>query len=308
MTSKAPTKELPVKPAAAAIPSANLDWMKAHRTELACGALLGATLIGTYWTPLAGLVHRWWSDPDYLHGFLVPAFAVFLLWYRRDMLKKVRPVGSLWGLGLLGVCAALRWISAYFYYELLDPVSLMAGLAGVALFVGGWRVLRWSWPAIAFLIFMVPLPGFAANLMGHPLQRLATIASTYTIQTIGVSAVAEGNVISLADSQIGVAEACNGLRNLMLFLTICVGAACVMKRTPWEKAIVVLSAAPIAVIANVFRITATAILHAFAKHELANISYHDLAGFFMMPLAVVLLWIELSLLSRIFVDDTLDAY
>ena len=86
----------------------------------------------------------------------------------------------------------LRWISAYFYFELLDPVSLMAGLAGVALFVGGWRVLRWSWPAIAFLMFMIPLPGFAANLMGHPLQRLATIASTYTIQTVGVSAVAEG--------------------------------------------------------------------------------------------------------------------
>ena len=92
-------------------------------------------------------------------------------------------------------------------------------------------------------------------------------------------------MISLADSQIGVAEACNGLRNLMLFLTICVGAACVMKRTPWEKVIVVFSAAPIAVIANVFRITATAILHAFAKHELANIYVsrpgrvlHDAAG------------------------------
>ena len=113
--------------------------------------------------------------------------------------------------------------SSYYYYDLLDPASLVPCLAGLTLFVGGWKAIRWAWPSIVFLVFMVPLPGFLANLMGGPLQRLATVASTFLIQTIGISAVAEGNVISLADSQIGVAEACNGLRNMMLFLAVCVG-------------------------------------------------------------------------------------
>lgn len=161
--------------------------------------------------------------------------------------------------------------------------------------------MQWAGPSIAFLVFMIPLPGFVATLMGYPLQRTATIASTYVIQTIGVPAVAEGNVIQLGDSQIGVAEACNGLRNMMLFLAVGTAVALTVKRSPLEKAIIILSSAPIAVIANIIRITATAVLHSLAQHQLADTTYHDLAGWFMMPLAVLLLWGELAILRRIFV-------
>ena len=153
---------------------------------------------------------------------------------------------------------------------------------------------------------MVPLPGFLANLMGGPLQRLATVASTFLIQTIGISAVAEGNVISLADSQIGVAEACNGLRNMMLFLTVCVGFVFISRRSATEKVIIVLSSAVIALLANVVRIAITAILHQTVSHQAATTLYHDLAGWFMMPLAVVFLWLELAYLNRIFVRQTTD--
>ena len=166
------------------------------------------------------------------------------------------------------------------------------------LFIGGWKVLRWAAPSIAMLVFMIPLPGFLATLLAHPLQRIATIASTYMIQTIGVPAVADGNVISLGDSQIGVAEACNGLRNMMLFVAVCSAVAFIVRRPLLEKVIIVLSAAPIAVIANLVRITVTAVLHSMSHHDLANTTYHDLAGWFMMPLAVVLLWIELAILRR----------
>ena len=76
--------------------------------------------------------------------------------------------------------------------------------------MGGWKSLRWAWPSIVFLVFMIPLPGFLANLMGGQLQHVATVASTFVIQTIGISAVAEGNVIYLQISQIGVAEALTG--------------------------------------------------------------------------------------------------
>jgi exosortase len=152
-----------------------------------------------------------------------------------------------------------------------------------------------------FLVFMVPLPGFLAGLLGHPLQRFATIASTFVIQTLGIPVVAEGNVLCLSDSKIEVADACNGLRNMMLFLAVCVGVAFLMRRSVAEKIIIVVSAAGIALAANLIRITVTAILHQAASHAVANNLYHDLAGLFMMPLAVVLLWLELAYLRRVFV-------
>jgi exosortase len=274
---------------------------------IAAAGFLAVAAIVSYGASLTSLVERWWSDPDYLHGFLVPVVAGFLLWQRREIIAGKRLAGSWWGLVLLALSAAMRWASAYYYYELLDPASLIPCLAGLVLFVGGWRALRWAGPSIAFLVFMIPLPGFAATLMGHPLQRVATIASTYTIQLVGVPAVADGNVILLGDSQIGVAEACNGLRNMMLFLAVGSAVALTIKRPPLEKLIVLLSAAPIAVIANVVRITATAVMHSLSHHELADTTYHDLAAWFMMPLAVLLLWGELAILRRIFVPARTSA-
>ena len=111
-------------------------------------------------------------------------------------------------------------------------------------------------------------------------------------------------MIFLSDSQIGVAEACNGLRNMMMFLAMCVGFAMISRRTAIEKAIIVVSAAVLALLANVVRIAATAILHSMASHQAATTFYHDLAGGFMIPLAVVFLWLELLYLNRVFVPQT----
>jgi exosortase len=270
-------------------------------------ALLAFAVAWCYWSPVAALAGRWWSEPDYLYGFLVPVFAAYLLWFRRGMLAGAKAAGSWWGLGLLGVCAALQLTAAYYLFDLLAAASLCFCLAGLALLLGGRRVLAWAWPSAAFLVFMVPLPGLLANLLSHPLQRVATISSTYIVQTVGIPAVAEGNVISLSEGQIGVAEACSGLRNMMLFIVICTGTAFLVQRTLLEKAIIVLSAAPIALAANIGRITLTALLHNISRHDLANTMYHDLAAWLMMPLAVVLLWIEMALLKRIFVTVAPDS-
>ncbi len=284
----------------------NTGIFQMRPAALAGWVLLALVVAGAYWSSMAGLAQRWWNDPDYLHGFLVPPFAGFLLWFRRDLLPRNFAAGSLWGLALLAVAALMRFASAYYYYELLDSASLVPCLAGLALFLGGWPGLRWAWPSAVFLIFMVPLPGFLATLLSHPLQRVATTASTYVIQTLGIPAVADGNIISLSEGQINVEEACSGLRNMMLFLVICTGMALVMRRTLREKIIIVLSAAPIALIANIVRITTTALLHEMSRHELATTLCHDLAAWFMMPLAVVLLWMELALLKRVFVSVAVD--
>jgi hypothetical protein len=58
--------------------------------------------------------------------------------------------------------------------------------------------------------------------------------------------------------------------------------------------------------ANVSRIAATAILYEMAAEKTAEIVYHDLAGWLMMPLALATLWCELALLSKLIVDVPKD--
>jgi exosortase len=249
---------------------------------------------------------KWSTDPQYSHGFLVPMFAAVLLWMRGGKLqgKALRP--ARWGLLLVLGGLAVHLAGAYVYFDWLDMISLLPVLAGLCLCYGGGPVLRWAAPSIAFLVFMLPLPFRVEVSLSHPLQRLATLGSTYVLQTLGFGAVSEGNIIIMDDARIGVVEACNGLGMLVTFFALATAVALVLKRPLLDRVLVVLSAVPIALAANVIRITVTGILHAKVGGEVADLVFHDLAGWLMMPLALGMVWLELCFLSRLLVEPEPD--
>ncbi len=149
---------------------------------------------------------------------------------------------------------------------------------------------------------MVPLPYQLKMAMGLPLQRIATVASGYLMQTLGLPAVPEGNTILLSGVKLGIAEACSGLGMLLTFLAVTTIVAVVIRRPWWEKIVVLVSAIPIALIANLVRITVTGVLHETAGHAVANRVFHDWGGWLMMVLALGLLWLELAFLARLFLE------
>jgi exosortase len=278
-------------------PSPSLSWR-----PLLAPVALGAALLWAFWPTLAELAHRWSNDSQYSHGYLVPVFAAALLWMRRENRPAFEPRFSWWGVALLSLGVALRFVGDFIFLDWLDAIALLPCLAGLAVLCGGKAALRWSWPAIAFLAFMVPLPYRVEIALAHPLQRVATKASNYSLQTLGLPAVAEGNVIFMNESQIGVVEACSGLSMLVIFFALSTALTFVVDRPWWQKLLLIVSAVPIALIANITRITVTGVMHETVGHEAANIVFHDLAGWLMMPFALVLLWIELQILARLFVE------
>jgi exosortase len=187
------------------------------------------------------------------------------------------------------------------FYILIGPIALLPTLAGIAVLAGGTPCLRWAFPSILFLIFMIPLPGFLSERLAGPLQHVATASATYLLQLVGVPAAAEGNVIVLSGGLIGVVEACSGLRMLILFFAVATGVAIVVKRTRWEKAVLVASALPIALCANIIRIAATGMLHEWINPQFAEDFFHDFAGLLMGPITLFFLWLELKFLDRAFV-------
>jgi exosortase len=265
-------------------------------------ALAGAGLLWAYWSTFAALERRWAQDPQYTHGYVVPVFALIVLWFRRQSFpaREVRP--SWWGVPALVAGAGLRLAGAYFYLPWLDAGSLLPSLAGLVLVFGGAPALRWAWPGVAFLLFLVPLPHQADIFLANPLRRVATLASTYALQTLGVPALAEGNVIVMDELKVGVVEACSGLGMLMTFFALSTAVAFVIQRPLLDRAVVFLSAVPVAVLMNVARITVTVFLFRVASARLANAVFHDVAGWVMMPLALAVLWLELRFLSRLFVE------
>jgi exosortase len=263
---------------------------------------LSAGLIWASWPTLLGMFERWSHDPRYSHGYLVPVFAAYILWHRRAVLTSGPTTSSWWGLALIGVGAGLRLVGARYFVDWFEAVSLLPSLAGIIVLVWGWRGLRWSWPAIGFLCFMIPLPYRAEYALGAPLQRFATLGSHYVLQTLGLPAVAEGNIILLGDHKIGVVDACNGLGMLYMFIAFAVAVALLVPREPLDRVLIVLSSVPIAMVANMARIVVTGFLYETAGGQVADAVYHDLAGWLMMPMALGVLWAELLLLSHLFLE------
>jgi exosortase len=261
--------------------------------------LLGLVLVWSYAGAIAELVNRWLTDPAYGHGFFVPLVALYFLWHRREQFQPPYQ-GSWWGLVPIALAIGLRLASHYWYYALLDPFSIVPMVGGLCLLFLGWRGLDWCWPSVLFLVFMVPLPGRIADLMSQPLQRVATIATTYLIQLIGIPAVSEGNVVVLTDAKIGVVEACNGLRMLILFFAVATAVAMLVKRSFWFRCLLLASAVPVALLANIIRITATAVAHEYASAQLADHIFHGVAAWLMMPLGILLLCLEMALLDHAF--------
>jgi exosortase len=260
-------------------------------------------LTWAFWSTLTELAHVWKTNDQYSHGFLVPVFAGLLLWLRRQRLDvaNVRPNVIMGGL-LLALGIGLRLAGVYWYYLWLDTISILPCVAGVCWLLGGWTAWRWAWPAIVYLAFMIPLPYRVATSMSGPLQNLATVTSTFIMQAIGLPALSEGNVIVLNEARIGVVEACSGLRMLVVFVALSAAMA-LLTRRPWlDKLILLFSAIPIAIVSNILRITMTGILHETTSSETANAFFHDLGGWLMMPLGLLLLAVEVKLLSYLFID------
>jgi exosortase/archaeosortase family protein len=93
---------------------------------------------------------------------------------------------------------------------------------------------------------------------------------------------------------------------LMTFFALATAMAMIV-HAPWhDRAALIASAIPIAVLANVLRITATGVAYDLAGKDgdLGRLIYHDLAGWLMMPLALAILWLEWKFLANLFREQT----
>ena len=68
--------------------------------------------------------------------------------------------------------------------------------------------------ALAYLIFMVPLPNFLYFNLSQSLQLLSSEIGVWVIRLFGISVFLEGSVIDLGTYKLQVVEACSGLRYL----------------------------------------------------------------------------------------------
>jgi exosortase len=275
--------------------TANTRW----KSAALCAAVLVAT-IWAYWSTLVGLNYEWQTDENYSVGQLVPLAALYLLWCDRRRLAECSPKVCWWGLAVIAVAQVARAGGLLLIFESAERYAFILTIWGVVLLVGGVDVFRRTFWILMFLVLMAPLPGKIHNLISGPLQDFATLGAVFSLELAGVHVDRTGNVIVLNDSvPLAVAEACSGLRMLTAFVVVSFTLAYIVRRPTWQKATLVLSSVPIAILCNIIRLVATAVLFMMVSSSIGETFFHDFAGLTMMPLAILILMGELWIMSKL---------
>ena len=185
-------------------------------------------------------------------------------------------------------------LSAEFFLARISFVILLAGLAWTF-----WGFERFKTLAFPFILLgtMVPLPAIVFNTVAAPLQLFASSVATGVAQTFGVSIYRDGNVIHLANTALGVAEACSGLNSLSALVVGSLLLGFLEDASIPGRILLFILSVPLAIAVNVLRIAGTAILADYHV-EFAMGFYHMLSGWLVFVLGFGLLWLTGKLVFR----------
>ncbi len=273
-------------------------------SRLIAVAAVGAVLVWAYFPQLAYIVDTWENDPNYSHGYLVIPVSIFMFWWlwpRGAELDRLRPSIVGWIL-LVGIV-----IGRYFLMKhdrnWIDSFTLVPTVGALVLAYGGWTLLKKTWPAVMFLMFMYAVPVGLNSNVSLPLQRLACTGSAALLRLLGLWVMDEGNVLVVGGETLEVAAACNGLAMLMSLSATITATVILVPMANWKRVVLLLSIVPIALLCNITRISGTAWAYHLLGSEKGNALAHDVAGWLMMPLALVLVMLELAWLSWLVTEE-----
>ena len=248
---------------------------------------------------LWNLYGRWTHEEEYGYGFLTVALVPLLLW-RRWRLIVAASAGTKWpGLAIVitaQLCTVLAALGESYYIE---QVALIVSLLGIGLVVFGTGAFRIFMPLTLLLLLTIPLPYTLQAILTIKLQMLSTNLGVALIQLVGLPVYVEGNIVDLGTYKIQVAEACSGLRYLLPLTCISFIVAYLYKAPFWKKVVVVVSAVPITILINSFRIAAAAVLVGYFGSQMAEGFLHQFEGWVVFIIGTLLLGFEIFALERL---------
>jgi len=280
-----------------------LGWMPLspkHCSWVLGGGILLVAFFWSFWPVLTDMVKIWQRDDEYSAGLLVPFLAVYILWSRRQDLAGVPVKPALfWGTVVFVLAQVMRIAGLFLMYGYAERFSIILSVIAVIIVLFGWVVLRKVATVVLFLCLMLPWPHRLQAQISLPLQSWATDSAVFCLELIGYDVARNGNVIGIGEADVEVARACNGLRMVTAFLVISALVVLLVRRSWWEKLIVLASSLPIALLCNTVRLAVTAVAFTKFEGEAVRDLFHSFGGYAMMPLALALVVGEFWLLGRL---------
>lgn len=248
---------------------------------------------------------EWRHNPDLSHGLFMPFVFLYLLHesrssatprYLRAGPATTTAFGLLLAGGLLSLfaaglyAAAVDWSHALVSLTLTTSLVLFLAAALVAYSSETVRFTPFNWTvlvALALWWMSAPIPPGTYMRLTLTLQLWVTEYVLATLHLLGIPAIRHGNIIELANTAVGVEEACSGVRSLISCVFAGLFFSATLVRRPWARALIIALAAPIALTMNFLRSLGLTLLSNNGV-DIAG-TWHDVTGFAVLGVTAVLL-------------------
>jgi exosortase len=267
------------------------NW-RSSKAQFALGAALICLLVvAVYSQVLVKLVADWWLIPDFSHGFLVPLFAAYLVWEKREILRGITIVPCWSGIAVMALGLVVLLLGIYGSELFLSRVSLVILLAGLILCFAGRQFLKELRFVLLVLLLAIPLPAIVFNQITFPMQIVASKLASSLLPLFGVPVLREGNVIALPMMKLEVAEACSGIRSLMSLFTLAIFYGYFLEKSVWRRVALALASIPIAIAANAVRILGTGLCVQYWDPDKALGFFHEFSGWVIFLVSLMCLYL-----------------
>ncbi len=236
-----------------------------------------------------------WRDEENSYILLAPVIAIWLFWIRRERLRFCTPQATITGPAVIIVGWIMATIGVNHGYEIGEHLGALLIALGAAVTVVGWRFVRAFLPAFIALIFLLPTPGTIRGPVAIQLQETSATITTSILETFGIPIMQQGNILVVNGYDVAVAEACNGMRMISALALITYAFVFSVPMRQSVRAGFLICSPLIALVVNIIRLAPTVLLYGYSDKGTAD-AFHNLSGWAMLGIALLILWAFQSLL------------
>jgi exosortase len=240
----------------------------------------------TYAPTFRYLWQKWMEEAQYSLAFLVPAVTGYFTWRKWPEVKSLERRSSGWGLTLIVFALLLHLAGVVLDVSGPSSVSLVIAVIGGCLYFHGVALVKTLGFPLAYLVFMIPVPGGLLDRVGLPMQLGAAGASASLLSLAGLEVVRSGVLLTVEGNSFEVAQACSGMSSLVALIGVTAVFAYLTKLKAWQKWFLFLLSLPVALAANVVRITTIGLVGYQWGQRAAMDIYHDWSSPILFLVAV----------------------
>lgn len=229
-------------------------------------------------------------DLDRLAHIPVILAISFWLFWRKSRELTFTPQGSPWAWPLLLVAMCLYLFGDVQDVAFLEIGSIIPALIAAILLLAGSAYLRQAWFPVFFMIFMIPWPDAIVDAVTMPVKLAVSHVTEFILGGIGYPIAVSGVVITIAQYQLLVADACSGLQTLfslealgILYLSL-VRSTSIVRNVSLAVLIV-----PISFLANVMRVVILTLVTYHFGDATGQGFLHNFSGMAMFICALLLI-------------------